>query len=83
MREQPTLRIPLGILALLAALTVYGVVVATFVPPLIGYWPGLAQAAIYLVLGLVWLLPLRRFLIWMETGSWVGVESGKNDDRTG
>jgi hypothetical protein len=22
------------------------------------------------VLGLVWLLPLKRFLIWMETGSW-------------
>jgi hypothetical protein len=25
---------------------------------------------IYLALGLIWLLPLRRFLIWMETGSW-------------
>jgi hypothetical protein len=22
------------------------------------------------ILGLVWLLPLRRFLIWMETGRW-------------
>ena len=28
----------------------------------------LAQAPVYLVLGIVWLLPLRRFLIWMETG---------------
>ena len=26
--------------------------------------------AIYLLLGVVWLLPLRRFLIWMETGRW-------------
>ena len=25
---------------------------------------------VYLVLGVIWLLPLRRFLIWMETGRW-------------
>ena len=70
MREEPTLRIPLGILALLAALLAYGVMVATFVPPLIDPWPTLAQTAVYVVLGVVWLLPLRRFLIWMETGRW-------------
>ena len=70
MRERPTLRIPLGILALLAALIAYGVAVATFVPPLIGGWPALAQTVVYVVLGLAWLLPLRRFLIWMETGRW-------------
>lgn len=70
MREQPTLRIPLGILALLAALLAYGITVATFVPQLIGTWPALAQAAVYVVLGVIWLLPLRRFLIWMETGRW-------------
>lgn len=70
MREQPTLRIPLGILALLAVLTAYGIAVASFVPPLIGHWPALAQALVYVVLGVVWLLPLRRFLMWMETGRW-------------
>lgn len=70
MREEPSLRIPLGILGLLVALLAYGVVVATFVPPLIGEWPALAQTPIYIVLGVIWLLPLRRFLIWMETGKW-------------
>ena len=70
MRQQPTLRIPLGILALLAALLAYGIAVATFLPPLIGRWPSLAQALVYVVLGVIWLLPLRRFLIWMETGRW-------------
>lgn len=70
MRDQPTLRIPLGILALLAALAAYGITIATVVPPLIGHWPALAQTAVYLTLGIVWLLPLRRFLIWMETGRW-------------
>lgn len=70
MRTEPTLRIPMGMLALLAALTVYALVVARYVPDLIGDWPGLLQALVYLVLGLAWLLPLRRFLIWMETGRW-------------
>ncbi len=68
MRREPTLRIPLGILALLVVLTVYGLLVAGFVAPLISGWPGLAQAPVYLVLGVIWLLPLRRFLIWRETG---------------
>ncbi|MBL8657694.1 MAG: DUF2842 domain-containing protein [Altererythrobacter sp.] len=70
MREQPTLRIPLGILALLAALLAYAAAVAILVPPLIGHWPALAQTPVYVLLGVIWLLPLRRFLIWMETGRW-------------
>lgn len=70
MREKPSLRIPLGILGLLVALLAYGVVVATVMPPLIGDWPALAQTPVYVVLGVIWLLPLRRFLIWMETGKW-------------
>lgn len=70
MRTEPTLRIPLGILALLAALAIYVGIVAHFAPGLIGDWPTLAQAIVYLVLGIVWLLPLRRFIIWMETGRW-------------
>jgi hypothetical protein len=69
-RTEPTWRIPVGILGLLAALTVYGVVIARYVPEMIGDWPGLAQTPVYIVLGVIWLLPLKRFLIWMETGSW-------------
>ena len=68
MRDQPTWRIPAGLLVLFLGLIVYGVVIARYVPDLIGGWPALAQAPVYLVLGIVWLLPLRRFLIWMETG---------------
>jgi Protein of unknown function (DUF2842) len=68
MREQPTWRIPVGLLGLMLVLMVYAIVVARYVPDLIGSWPALAQAPVYLVLGLIWLLPLRRFLIWMETG---------------
>lgn len=74
MREQPTWRIPIGVLGLLLALTLYGIAVAAIVGPLIAGWPALAQMPVYLVLGLVWLLPLRRFLIWMETGRWSAPE---------
>ncbi|PTR08648.1 MULTISPECIES: DUF2842 domain-containing protein [Novosphingobium] len=65
----PTWRKPVGILALIAALAIYG----GFVMGLgeqIGRLPVLVQVPIYLVLGTIWLLPLRRFLIWMETGRW-------------
>ena len=70
MRQEPTWRIPVGILCLLGALVGYGLVVAHYAPALIGGWPVLAQALVYLALGVIWLLPLRRFLIWMETGQW-------------
>ncbi|MFZ9394704.1 MAG: DUF2842 domain-containing protein [Erythrobacter sp.] len=70
MREQPTWRIPAGIFGLLLALLAYGIVIARYAPSLIGDWPTLAQTLVYIVLGVIWLLPLKRFLIWMETGRW-------------
>ncbi len=68
MRKEPTWRIPVGMLALVAGLLVYAGAVARYVAPWIAGWPALAQVPVYIVLGLVWLLPLKRFLIWMETG---------------
>lgn len=69
MREKPTLRIPFGILALLLGLIVYALAVV-WASQWIERLPSPAQALVYLVLGVIWLLPLRRFLIWMETGRW-------------
>ncbi len=77
MRTEPTLRIPLGILALLAGLAIYAGVVA-WASQWIGQLPVWAQTIVYLILGVAWLLPLRRFLIWMETGRWK-VPSGASD----
>ncbi len=70
MRKQPTLRIPLGILALVAALFVYAGLIARYLAPLMAGWPALGQLPVYVLLGVVWLLPLKRFMIWMETGRW-------------
>lgn len=70
MRTEPTWRIPVGVIGLCIALAIYALVVARYVPDLIGEWHALFQTVVYVVLGLIWLLPLRRFLIWMETGRW-------------
>ena len=70
MRTEPTWRIPFGILMLLIALTIYALAVTRFVAPWFQTWPALAQVPAYVVLGVLWLAPLRRFLIWMETGRW-------------
>lgn len=75
MRTEPTWRIPIGILGLLAGLALYGIAIATWIAPAIEGWNALLQTGVYLVLGVLWLLPLRRFLIWMETGSFSPPES--------
>lgn len=64
---QPTWRKPVGIIVLVLAMALYVGVVVTLVEP-ISRWPVLLQVPVYLVLGIAWLLPLKRFLIWMETG---------------
>ncbi|MEZ5693001.1 MAG: DUF2842 domain-containing protein [Altererythrobacter sp.] len=69
-RTEPTWRIPVGILGLIVGLIAYGLVIARYAPELMSGWPVLVQTLVYLFLGLVWLLPLKRFLIWMETGRW-------------
>ncbi|MEM6266724.1 MAG: DUF2842 domain-containing protein [Pseudomonadota bacterium] len=79
MRETPTWRIPIGILGLFIGLMIYGIIIARYAPDLIGSWSGGAQTVVYLILGVIWLLPLRRFLIWMETGSWSPPPAGDSD----
>ena len=77
MRDKPTWRIPFGVLALVLALMLYVIAVVS-ASPWIERLPALLQALAYLVLGTVWLLPLKRFLVWMETGCWKA-PSGASD----
>ena len=66
---KPTLRKPAGVIGLIAGLTAYAVLVGSLAGP-IGRLPVLVQALVYLILGTIWILPLRPLLIWMETGRW-------------
>ena len=64
---KPSWRKPVGILAMLFALALYAILAVTLLAP-VARWPILAQMVVYLVAGTIWILPLGRFLQWMETG---------------
>ncbi len=65
----PSWRKPVGILGILA-FAAFWVVCVVSQADLIGSWPVLVQAIVYLIAGCIWLLPLRPVMIWMETGQW-------------
>ncbi len=67
----PSWRKPAGALAIIGLILVWVVLVASFSGP-IGRLPILVQTLIYLTLGIVWILPLKPLLRWMETGRWRG-----------
>ncbi|WP_037565859.1 DUF2842 domain-containing protein [Sphingomonas sp. UNC305MFCol5.2] len=62
-------RKPAGMLAILLLILVWVVLVASFSAE-IGALPILVQLVIYVVLGIVWITPLKPLLRWMETGNW-------------
>ena len=64
---EPSWRKPAGIFAILALIVVWAVLVASLAGK-VGGWPVLAQALFYLAAGIVWILPLKPLLRWMETG---------------
>ncbi|WP_294253776.1 DUF2842 domain-containing protein [uncultured Sphingomonas sp.] len=65
----PSWRKPAGALAIVGLILVWVVLVASFSGQ-IGRLPILVQTLIYLALGIVWILPLKPLLRWMETGRW-------------
>ncbi|WP_029548861.1 DUF2842 domain-containing protein [Rhizorhabdus wittichii] len=69
MTNQPSWRKPAGIFLILLIISVWAVIVAT-ASPWIGTLPALVQAPVYIVAGIVWILPLKPLLAWMETGHW-------------
>jgi hypothetical protein len=67
----PSWRKPAGALAIVGLILVWVVLVASFSGQ-IGRLPILGQTLVYLALGIVWILPLKPLLRWMETGRWRG-----------
>ena len=64
---QPSWRKPAGIFAILALIAVWAALIVSLSSE-VGSWPILLQAIFYLVAGIVWILPLKPLLRWMETG---------------
>ncbi|KQU62348.1 hypothetical protein ASG67_04465 [Sphingomonas sp. Leaf339] len=65
----PSWRKPAGVLAILALITIWAVMVASM-SDLVGGLHWAVQAMFYLVTGIVWITPMRPLLSWMETGRW-------------
>ena len=66
---RPSWRKPAGIFLILLLIAAWAWVVTTvadLLPPL----PWLLRALFFLTAGIVWILPLKPLLRWMETGKW-------------
>ena len=68
MEPQPSYRKLVGIAAILLLIVVWAAFVASLAR-VVGRWPILVQAPFYLVMGLVWIIPLKPLVRWIETGS--------------
>jgi hypothetical protein len=65
---EPSPRKLAGIALILAIIVIWGIFVASLAR-VVGTWPVLVQAPYYLFVGLVWILPLKPLVRWMQTGS--------------
>jgi predicted membrane channel-forming protein YqfA (hemolysin III family) len=65
----PTWRKPAGMLIILTLITIWCVGIVSL-SGIVSRWPWWLQAPFYLVAGIVWILPLKPLLLWMETGRW-------------
>ena len=66
--SEPSSRKLLGILLILLLIVVWATFVASLAQ-VVGRWPILAQAPFYLVMGIIWIVPLKPLVRWIQTGS--------------
>lgn len=69
MEYKPTWRKPAGMFLILAVILFWAILIASF-SETIGRLPGIVQAVVYIVAGIIWIFPMRPVLVWMETGRW-------------
>ena len=67
--DRPSWRKPTGILLILLLIAGWAAAIVTLMEWL-PHLPWPVQAILYIAAGIVWILPLRPLLIWMETGRW-------------
>ena len=71
MPVRPSWRKPAGILLILLLISGWAALVVTGADYLAGLpWP--VHALYFVTAGIVWILPLKPLLRWMETGRWRG-----------
>jgi predicted membrane channel-forming protein YqfA (hemolysin III family) len=65
---EPSPRKLIGIMMILLLIVLWAVFVASLAQ-VVGQWPILLQAPYYLVMGIVWIVPLKPLVRWIETAS--------------
>jgi len=65
----PSWRTPIGMFLILLLIAVWSVLVVTLADLITG-WPWPLVALYYIVAGIVWILPLKPLIRWMQTGKW-------------
>ena len=65
--DKPSWRKGAGIAGIVLLIALLAVLVASL-SGVVGRWPMLVQAVFYLVVGVIWIVPLKPLLRWMETG---------------
>lgn len=68
---QPSWRKPAGMLMILTLILFWAILIVSL-SPWVGSWPVLVQAVFYLIAGIIWIMPLKPLLRWMELGRWRG-----------
>jgi hypothetical protein len=66
---QPSWRKPAGAFLIIAMIAGWAVLVSSA----LDYLPGLPfviELLIYAIAGIVWIIPARAIVVWMETGRW-------------
>ena len=63
----PSTRTLAGIALILLLIVVWAALVASLAR-FVGGWPILVQAPFYLIMGMVWIIPLKPLVRWMQTG---------------
>ena len=64
---EPSPRKLVGIALILLLIAVWAAFVASLAQ-VVGRWPILVQAPYYLFMGIVWIVPLKPLVRWIETG---------------
>lgn len=65
--DRPSWRKGAGVAAILLLILLVALFVLAL-SPMVSRWPVVAQALFYLVIGIIWIAPLKPLLRWMETG---------------
>jgi predicted membrane channel-forming protein YqfA (hemolysin III family) len=64
----PSARTLIGIAAIVLLIALWAAFVASLAH-FVGQWPVLVQAPFYLVVGIIWIIPLKPLIRWIQTGS--------------